>query len=1137
MEPGLVGSMFRRAKCKVGLHTGAWGRDAPGHCDFTRICDRCGRRSIRARHAFGEWNYEADGRCNQVRTCSVCSESESSTVHEWGEPSYASEGSCDQLVICRRCRAWQGSPVVHQWQRLSESPGLVGFRCLRCGKTRTVKAMPVHERTTGPALRSATFGPTRPDADVAPEPTGGAYDAHPPRGANVGGTRLRSGAESVAAEPPLPPVVWVAFSGQAPGPAEADLIGDWQNLDPTGPAGLGSTSALTFRQDGSFQLTETPGGGSATIISGTWTAANGTLNMSEPAGSPVSLAYARDHSYLLLLTAWSARPALWSRKGCVFPPLSPRGAAWARALSSGSREDMVALAGAGDGEVRQAFAAGADQLSPGEPIDDVALLAVLGEANGFREADAGVVRDLAGAVGAICREAVEFKAARAGQIRTRWLNVCCWAAGIETDGIEGQGQWQEAVSVAATWLAWLDAYGQQEKWFSLATAAAEARLKIGRPVAAQGWLKFAERGEAQSDAEMERHRNVSRLAAEATPNPRGLRVVHSGPDLAAIASMSAQVRRLEQLLPLVVAANRDRARELLEALKAGLEEDPPNVVTGGPEWDREIAALFGETQESRSQAQVRQDVRYVQGILTDPVRGWNADELVVCQETAERARAAALLLNSADDQNHMAWAISVCQRRLDDHAAAVGTLISLWHELEDQRNNTKEPLERAGSFKKFPHLFVVLAAELMQTGRDAELFEVIEAGKGRLLADTVLTRTADALVAKVGSASPAGSHGVSNSPGLSSAAESLKQRDYQVPALPSNAHLLTFLVDDDCVYAALVAADGSRHAAAVAIGRDDLRRYAKHVDPSTWGQRSGGFGHPPNPDDLPDFLAPLVSWLEPLVAEGVLAAGDHICYSPDEELYLIPLQLLMFNRRPLVDSFSVSRTHSLSMELDERSGHAGHRLDRACVVVVPALDDKPEKTTSLKRIADRLAEMVPCEAVAGAAATVDAIVVRDLSDRVVHFACHGTFPPFEDADVNPFQWAGLLLATGSGLPLLKARGRDGGLLSPERVAELRLTGSHVTTQACSTGLAREGSAGDALGLELAFLLSGASSLLTTHWDVPVDPAGEFCVRFYRAWLLDGLTRAEAWREAATSMKDEGRPAHEWAAFSLSGQWQ
>ncbi|MBN3496355.1 CHAT domain-containing protein [Arthrobacter pascens] len=139
--------------------------------------------------------------------------------------------------------------------------------------------------------------------------------------------------------------------------------------------------------------------------------------------------------------------------------------------------------------------------------------------------------------------------------------------------------------------------------------------------------------------------------------------------------------------------------------------------------------------------------------------------------------------------------------------------------------------------------------------------------------------------------------------------------------------------------------------------------------------------------------------------------------------------------------------------------------------------------------------------------------------------------------ISRFSRAGLLLAPGSGLPSLAAIGRPGGLLSPERVAGLRLTGSHVTTQACSTGLAREGSAGDALGVELGFLLSGASSLLTTHWDVPVEPAGEFCTRFYRAWLVDGLTRAEAWREAATSMRDEGRPALEWAAFSLSGYWQ
>jgi CHAT domain-containing protein len=93
-----------------------------------------------------------------------------------------------------------------------------------------------------------------------------------------------------------------------------------------------------------------------------------------------------------------------------------------------------------------------------------------------------------------------------------------------------------------------------------------------------------------------------------------------------------------------------------------------------------------------------------------------------------------------------------------------------------------------------------------------------------------------------------------------------------------------------------------------------------------------------------------------------------------------------------------------------------------------------------------------------------------------------------------------------------------------------------------TGLAKEGIGGDALGLDLAFLLAGARSLLTTHWDVSAHASADFSVRFYQKWLLEGSTRAEAWREAIFQLMDApgsaGQPSeYYWAAFSLSGDWR
>jgi CHAT domain-containing protein len=73
-------------------------------------------------------------------------------------------------------------------------------------------------------------------------------------------------------------------------------------------------------------------------------------------------------------------------------------------------------------------------------------------------------------------------------------------------------------------------------------------------------------------------------------------------------------------------------------------------------------------------------------------------------------------------------------------------------------------------------------------------------------------------------------------------------------------------------------------------------------------------------------------------------------------------------------------------------------------------------------------------------------------------------------------------------------------------------------------------------------MSGAQSVLSTHWNIPVGSSAEFSIRFYEEWLSTGLSRAKAWRSAVLSQVDnnkpfEGEQAYHWAAFSLAGDWR
>jgi CHAT domain-containing protein len=94
-------------------------------------------------------------------------------------------------------------------------------------------------------------------------------------------------------------------------------------------------------------------------------------------------------------------------------------------------------------------------------------------------------------------------------------------------------------------------------------------------------------------------------------------------------------------------------------------------------------------------------------------------------------------------------------------------------------------------------------------------------------------------------------------------------------------------------------------------------------------------------------------------------------------------------------------------------------------------------------------------------------------------------------------------------------------------------------RACVSGLSKEGQGGDPLGLEWALLARGAEAVLATHWDVDYRSAGAFCRHFLRVWVGEKQSRVSAWQQAmAETLADpEGGSPHDWAAFSLSGDWR
>jgi CHAT domain-containing protein len=338
-----------------------------------------------------------------------------------------------------------------------------------------------------------------------------------------------------------------------------------------------------------------------------------------------------------------------------------------------------------------------------------------------------------------------------------------------------------------------------------------------------------------------------------------------------------------------------------------------------------------------------------------------------------------------------------------------------------------------------------------------------------------------------------------------------------------------------------VTSDGTALAERVELDRATIRRYAEAVDPLKWGKRSGGLMGRKSPDDLPGRLAPLVGWFEDLWDEGLIREDDHLCYSADEDLHLIPLHLLNYRDKPLLHSLSVSRVHSARALLNLLA-QAPLRPARFTAVQSSAQEDAADVVPGFAAVSRWLLQTLPGSIVAGEDANLDRIRSLDCRRRLVHFTTHGIFPAVGNTllDPNPFRSSGVLLAGAGGLPSKNAAARGEAsdcLLTPAAILELNFAGAHITLQACSSGLSREGAGGDALGMEYAALLAGAPSVLAAHWDVPLGPSSDFCTLFYRNWLTQDMSRAQAWRSAALELLASTASPHVWAAFSLTGDWR
>jgi len=136
---------------------------------------------------------------------------------------------------------------------------------------------------------------------------------------------------------------------------------------------------------------------------------------------------------------------------------------------------------------------------------------------------------------------------------------------------------------------------------------------------------------------------------------------------------------------------------------------------------------------------------------------------------------------------------------------------------------------------------------------------------------------------------------------------------------------------------------------------------------------------------------------------------------------------------------------------------------------------------------------------------------------------------------NPLMKSGLILSGGNRAwtenPI---EGLEISTLYADDIARMNLLGTElVVLSACETGLGISNNSEGVFGLQRAFKLAGAQTIIMSLWEVSDRASSDFMIEFYTNWL-SGMTKQEAFKKAQISIRNQSRYSspYFWAAFVL-----
>jgi CHAT domain-containing protein len=171
------------------------------------------------------------------------------------------------------------------------------------------------------------------------------------------------------------------------------------------------------------------------------------------------------------------------------------------------------------------------------------------------------------------------------------------------------------------------------------------------------------------------------------------------------------------------------------------------------------------------------------------------------------------------------------------------------------------------------------------------------------------------------------------------------------------------------------------------------------------------------------------------------------------------------------------------------------------------------------------------------------------SPDILHIATHGYFLSNDDTSKtkqsianlfnesyknDSYLKSGLLLAGAQNtLNGKQPESKNNGILTAEEAKSLNLKDTElVVLSACETGLGDNLVGEGVIGLQRAFMIAGAKSVIMSLWSVSDEKTQELMTMFYTNWIKNKMTKEEALYQAKIEMKKLYPQPYYWAGFVL-----